>query len=204
VRFVASSPALQRPEIFITHHLLLAAALALAATGAHAAGFKLESPDIKANGTLDKKFEANVFGCGGENKSPALQWSGAPKDTKSFAVTVYDPDAPTGSGWWHWSVINIPANVTELKPDAGNASNANLPQGARQVRIDYGVAAWGGACPPEGDKPHRYIFTVHALKTDKLEIPADATAALAGFMINANSIGKASFTAKYGRAKAKK
>jgi Raf kinase inhibitor-like YbhB/YbcL family protein len=188
----------------MTRTLVAAAALALAAaTGAHAAGFKLESPDIKPNSTIPKKFEANVFGCGGENKSPALKWSGAPKGTQSYAVTVYDPDAPTGSGWWHWSVINIPANVTELKPDAGNASNASLPQGARQVRIDYGVAAWGGTCPPQGDKPHRYVFTVHALKTDKLDIPPDATAALAGFMINANSIGKASFTAKYGRPKAK-
>lgn len=183
--------------------VLITAVLALAAAGSHAAGFKLESSDIKANSTMNKKFEANVFGCGGENKSPALKWSGAPKDAKSFAVTVYDPDAPTGSGWWHWSVINIPATVTELKPDAGNASNANLPQGARQVRIDYGTAAWGGACPPQGDKPHRYVFTVHALKTDKLDIPADATAALAGFMINANAIGKATFTAKYGRPKAK-
>jgi Raf kinase inhibitor-like YbhB/YbcL family protein len=182
---------------------LIATALMGAATLVQAAGFKLESPDIKANAMIDKKFEFNGFGCSGENKSPALKWSGAPKDTKSFAVTVYDPDAPTGSGWWHWSVINIPANVTELKPDAGNASGANLPQGAKHVRIDYGVAGWGGVCPPEGDKPHRYIFTVHALKTDKLDIPADATAALAGFMINANSIGKASFTAKYGRPKAK-
>ena len=187
----------------MTRTLAAAAALALAAVALPAAAFKLESPDIKAGGTMDKKFEANVFGCTGENKSPALKWSGAPKDTRSYAVTVYDPDAPTGSGWWHWSVINIPATVTELKADAGNASNGNLPQGARQVRIDYGVAAWGGACPPQGDKPHRYVFTVHALKTDKLDIPADATAALAGFMINANSLGKASFTAKYGRPKAK-
>jgi Raf kinase inhibitor-like YbhB/YbcL family protein len=185
---------------------LLAAALmlALASGAAHAAGFKLESPEVKPNAMMDKRFETNVFGCSGENKSPALKWSGAPKDTKSYAVTVYDPDAPTGSGWWHWSVINIPATVTELKPDAGNASNANLPPGARQVRIDYGTAAWGGTCPPEGDKPHRYVFTVYALKTDKLDIPADATAALAGFMINANSLAKASFTAKYGRPKAKK
>jgi Raf kinase inhibitor-like YbhB/YbcL family protein len=115
---------------------LLAAALLAASVTGHAAGFKLESPDIKAGGMMDKKFEANVFGCSGENKSPALKWSGAPKDTKSYAVTVYDPDAPTGSGWWHWSVINIPAATTELKADAGNASNANLPPGARQVRID--------------------------------------------------------------------
>jgi Raf kinase inhibitor-like YbhB/YbcL family protein len=182
---------------------LIAAAILSAASFANAAGFTLSSPDVKPNAMMDKKFEFNGFGCSGENKSPALKWSGAPKDTKSFAVTVYDPDAPTGSGWWHWSVINIPANVTELKPDAGNVSGANLPAGAKNVRIDFGVAGWGGTCPPEGDKPHRYIFTVHALKTDKLDIPADATAALAGFMINGNSIGKASFTAKYGRAKKK-
>jgi Raf kinase inhibitor-like YbhB/YbcL family protein len=192
----------------MTRTLIAAATLALAAAGAahadHSPGhMQLASPDIKAGGMMDKKFEANVFGCSGENKSPALKWSGAPKDAKSFAVTAYDPDAPTGSGWWHWSVINIPANVTELKPDAGNVSGANLPPGAKQVRIDYGVAAWGGACPPPGDKPHRYVFTVYALKTDKLDIPADATAALAGFMINGNTIAKGTFTAKYGRPKAK-
>src|SRR3954469_21912143 len=110
---------------------LMAGAIALATLGtAHAAGFKLASPDIKANATMDKKFEANVFGCTGENKSPALKWSGAPKDAKSFAVTMYDPDAPTGSGWWHWSVINIPAGTTELKADAGAVGGANLPKGA--------------------------------------------------------------------------
>src|SRR5512142_230874 len=99
---------------------LIAAAIALAAVAsAHAAGFKLESPDVKPNAMMDRKFEANVFGCTGENKSPALKWSGAPKDTKSFAVTVYDPDAPTGSGWWHWFVYNIPANVNELPANAG-------------------------------------------------------------------------------------
>jgi Raf kinase inhibitor-like YbhB/YbcL family protein len=183
---------------------LLAAALAGASTVVQAAGFTLESPDIKANSTIDKKFEANVFGCSGENKSPALKWSGAPKDTKSFAVTVYDPDAPTGSGFWHWFVYNIPASATGLAANAGAQGGANLPKGAAMNRIDYGFAAWGGPCPPEGDKPHRYVFTVYALKTDKLDLGADATAAVAGFMTNANAIGKASFTAKYGRAKAKK
>jgi hypothetical protein len=184
--------------------IALAAIVALAASaGAHAERFTLKSPEIKSGSMIAQKFEANVFGCSGENKSPALHWSGAPKDTKSFAVTVYDPDAPTGSGWWHWSVVNIPANVTDLKADAGNASNANLPSGAKQVRIDYGVAAWGGLCPPPGDRPHRYIFTVYALKTDKLDLPENATAALAGFMIHANEIGQASFTARYGRPNAK-
>ena len=183
---------------------LLAAALLSAASLAQAAGFTLTSPDIKPNGVIDKKFEFNGFGCAGENKSPALKWIGAPKAAKSFAVTVYDPDAPTGSGWWHWSVVNIPADVTELPPDAGAVGGANLPKGATAVRSDFGAAGWGGVCPPQGDKPHRYIFTVYALKTDKLDLPPDAGGALAGFMINANQIGKASFMAKYGRPKAKK
>ena len=180
---------------------LLTAALVAAPLLVQAAGFTLTSPDIKANGMIDKRFEFDGFGCKGDNKSPALKWSGAPAGTRSYAVTVYDPDAPTGSGWWHWMVINIPAEVMELPAGAGVPNSPALPKGALQNRIDYGVAAFGGVCPPAGDKPHRYIFTVHALKTDKLEVPADATAALTGFMINANSLGKASFTAKYGRAK---
>jgi Raf kinase inhibitor-like YbhB/YbcL family protein len=182
-------------------HTFLAVVLTGAVGLAHAAGFTLTSPDIKPNATMDKKFEANVFGCSGENKSPALKWSGAPKDTRSFAVTMYDPDAPTGSGWWHWVVVNIPAGTSELPADAGATGGANLPKGATQVKTDFGSPGWGGACPPPGDKPHRYVFTVYALKTDKLDLPPDGTAALAGFMINANQLAKASFTAKYGRPK---
>src|SRR3954470_2702967 len=126
--------------------LILVTALGFAASSpAFAAGFQLESPDIKPGSTIDSKFEANVFGCSGENKSPALKWSGAPKDTKSFAVTVYDPDAPTGSGFWHWFVINLPAGTTELAANAGATGGANLPKGATNVRIDYGFAGWGGA-----------------------------------------------------------
>ena len=180
---------------------LAAAALTAALPLAQAAGFTLTSPDIRPDSTIDRRFEFNGFGCAGENKSPALKWSGAPKDARSFVVTVYDPDAPSGSGWWHWMVVNIPANVTELPADAGAAGGANLPRGATQLRSDFGSAAWGGVCPPPGDKPHRYVFTVYALKTDKLDLPADASAALAGFMTHANAIGKASFTARYGRSK---
>jgi Raf kinase inhibitor-like YbhB/YbcL family protein len=181
--------------------ILFAVALAGLSTLTYASGFKLSSPEIKANSMMPKSFEFNGFGCSGENKSPVLNWSGAPKDTKSFAVTVYDPDAPTGSGWWHWVVINIPADVTGLTGNAGALNSTTLPKGAVQGRTDYGVAAWGGTCPPQGDKPHHYIFTVYALKTDKIEVPADATAALTGYMIHANMLGKASFTARYGRAK---
>lgn len=176
-------------------------ALAGLSTLACASGFNLSSPDIKANSTMPKSFEFNGFGCSGENKSPALKWSGAPKETKSFAVTMYDPDAPTGSGWWHWVVIDIPADVTELTANAGAANSTTLPKGALQVRSDFGAAAWGGTCPPQGDKPHHYTFTVYALKTDKLDIPADASAALAGYMIHANMLEKASFIARYGRSK---
>jgi Raf kinase inhibitor-like YbhB/YbcL family protein len=181
--------------------LFLASTLLGASTLIHAAGFQLSSPDIKAGSLIDKRFEFDGFGCSGENQSPALQWSGVPVGTKSFAVTVYDPDAPTGSGWWHWSVINLPADVRALPADAGAVGGAKLPPGASHVRIDYGVAGWGGTCPPQGDKPHRYIFTVYALKIHKLDIPTDATAALAGYMINANALGKASFEARYGRIK---
>lgn len=179
-------------------------AMVLAAPLVQAAGFKLESPDIRPDSSIDRKFEADLFGCSGENRSPALRWSGAPKNTKSFVVTVFDPDAPTGSGFWHWFVYNIPANVTELAPNAGAQGGANLPRGAAMNRIDYGVAAWGGPCPPEGDKPHRYVFTVYALKTDKLELPPGTTAAVARSMTDARKIAQASFTATYGRAAASK
>jgi Raf kinase inhibitor-like YbhB/YbcL family protein len=181
--------------------ILFAVVFASLSSLTYASSFKLSSPELKANSTMPQSFEFNGFGCSGENKSPALKWSGAPKDTKSFAVTMYDPDAPTGSGWWHWVVTNIPADVTELPSNAGAVNSTTLPKGAVQGRTDFGTAAWGGTCPPKGDKPHHYIFTVYALKTDKLDLPADATAALAGYMIHANMLGKASFTARYGRSK---
>jgi Raf kinase inhibitor-like YbhB/YbcL family protein len=184
-------------------HPILNALVAVAALGgatlADAAGFTLSSPTVKPGATLTEEQVFQGFGCAGKNVSPALKWSGAPAGTKSYALTVYDPDAPTGSGWWHWVVINLPASVTELPAGAGAADGKSLPAGAAQVRTDFGAPGFDGACPPKGDKAHRYIFTVYALKTDKIEVPTDGTAALAGFMINANKLGKASFTAKYGR-----
>ncbi|HEY8707126.1 MAG TPA: YbhB/YbcL family Raf kinase inhibitor-like protein [Burkholderiaceae bacterium] len=184
---------------FHTSRTLFAAGLFTVSAFAHAGGFTLASATIKPNSTLTEAQVFNGLGCNGKNISPALKWSGAPAGTKSFAVTVYDPDAPTGSGWWHWVVFNIPASATELPEGAGAANGTGLPAGAVQGRTDFGAPGFGGACPPQGDKPHRYIFTVYALKTDKIEVPADASAALVGFMINANRIGKAGFTAKYGR-----
>lgn len=194
-----SIPARPLPAL---HHAVALATLvtfAAAPTSAQAAGFTLSSPTIKPGSTLTEAQVFNGFGCSGKNVSPALKWSGAPAGTKSFALTVYDPDAPTGSGWWHWVVYNIPAGTTELPEGAGTADGKGLPAGSVQGRTDFGAPGFGGACPPAGDKPHRYVFTVHALKTEKIEAPADATAALIGFMINANRLGQASFTAKYGR-----
>jgi Raf kinase inhibitor-like YbhB/YbcL family protein len=179
--------------------VVIAASLLLTTT-ATAQSFRVTSADIKPNATIAAEQVFNGFGCTGQNVSPALAWSGAPKGAKSFAVLVHDPDAPTGgAGWWHWVVVNIPSGATEIKKGAGKADGAGLPQGAMQVATDFGAPGWGGPCPPAGDKPHRYVFTVYALKVEKLELPAGATASLAGFMVNANSIGKATLTGKYGR-----
>ena len=161
--------------------------------------FTLSSPDIAAGASIDPSFEFDGFGCSGKNQSPVLRWSGAPVGTKSFAVHVYDPDAPTGSGWWHWFVVDLPLGLNGLAADAGAEGGAQLPAGARHIRNDYGAYAWGGMCPPAGDKPHRYVFTLHALSVPRLDIPDDASAALAGFMVNAHTLAKASFTVTYGR-----
>jgi len=179
--------------------ILLIVAFCLAATVAHAGDFKLTSPTIAPGAMLSAAQVFNGFGCTGKNQSPALKWTAGPKGTKSYAITVYDPDAPTGSGWWHWLVYNIPANVTEVAAGTGDPSGKMLPAGAVQGRSDYGTQAFGGACPPQGDPPHRYIFTVYALKIDKIEVATDASAALIGFMINANTLARDSFTSKYGR-----
>ncbi len=181
---------------------LLALGLATASLAVQAAGFTLESPDIKPKGAIKKEQVFNGFGCTGDNVSPALAWKNPPAGTKSFALLVHDPDAPTGgSGWWHWVVINLPATADKLAAGAGKADGSALPSGAAQVNTDFGGPGWGGPCPPVGDKPHRYNFSLHALKVEKLDLPPGATAALAGYMINANSLGKATLTGTYGRSK---
>src|SRR6516225_8310767 len=131
------------------------------------------------------------FGCAGGNQSPHLAWSGAPAGTKSFAVTCFDPDAPTGSGFWHWLVVNIPPNITELALDAGNPRSPKLPQGALQTRTDFGAPGYGGPCPPQGDHPHRYLFTVFAVGADKIDVKSDTSAAVVGFNLHFNTLAKA-------------
>ena len=177
------------------HTRLVLAVLLLGGACAGAQAFDIRSADIRDNGTLKPAQVYQGFGCSGGNQSPQLEWSDAPAGTQSFAVTVYDPDAPTGSGWWHWVVYDIPATVHRL--DAGAAKA--LPRGAKQGRNDFGSKDFGGACPPAGDKPHRYIVTVHALNVPKLDVPADASPALIGFTLHAHSLGTAALTGKYGR-----
>lgn len=161
--------------------------------------FSLTSKSVADGERLSNEQVFSGFGCSGENVSPDLQWQSPPAGTKSFALTVYDPDAPTGSGWWHWLVYDIPADVQSLKKGAGAKASDSLPDGAKQGRSDFGYKGFGGACPPAGHKPHRYQFTIYALSTESLGVPEDASAAMIGFMINANVLGKATFTAFYGR-----
>lgn len=166
------------------------------ATPAAAQDFRLTSSSIAEGTKLASAQVFKGFGCEGDNVSPQLAWDNAPKGTKSFAVTAYDPDAPTGSGWWHWDVVDIPATTSELR--AGASGTSVLPAGSVEIRNDYGAVGFGGACPPPGEV-HRYVFTVHALGVEKLDLPKDASNALTGFMIRANSVGKASITAVYNR-----
>lgn len=151
--------------------------------------FTLTSNDITDGGVLP---DAQVFAKG--NTSPHLSWSGAPEGTKSYAVTCYDPDAPTGSGFWHWTVANLPAEVTELET---GASSAGLPAGAVEGRTDYGPAGFGGAAPPPGHGPHRYVFTVFAVDVEKLDVTPDNSGAVFGFNLHFHTLAKATITATY-------
>lgn len=139
------------------------------------------------------------FGCSGGNKSPHLAWSRAPNGTKGFAVTCYDPDAPTGSGFWHWLVANIPANANELVLDAGSRKAPRLPTGAVQTRTDFGMPGYGGPCPPQNDHPHRYLFTVFAVGVETLPIAADTSAAIVGFNLHFNTLAKATIMGLFKR-----
>ena len=173
--------------------VLLGAAISLSAVSSPALAnpFQLTSSTIAEGQPLQAEQVFQGFGCEGGNLPPDLAWSGAPEGTESFAITVYDPDAPTGSGWWHWFAFNIPADVTELSAEHG------LPEAAVELVNDYGFAGFGGACPPPGEV-HRYQFTVHALGTT-LDLDGTVSNALAGFMVNANSLASASITAVYTR-----
>jgi Raf kinase inhibitor-like YbhB/YbcL family protein len=180
------------------------AALAISAFGtgaANAQSMTLASPDIKEGGTIANEQVFKGFGCTGDNISPALSWSGAPNGTKSFAITVYDPDAPTGSGWWHWVVFNIPPDTTSLPKNAGDITKGLMPRGSIQSRTDFGASGYGGPCPPPGDKPHHYQITVFAVDVETLPDAKNdsASAALVGFDLHFHSLAKATLTGLYSR-----
>lgn len=183
--------------------MMMGAGLALGvltAGAANAAKFSVASPDIRPGKAISDEQVFNGFGCSGKNISPALMWKNAPAKTKSFALTVYDPDAPTGSGFWHWVVFNIPTSATSLPKNAGDVKANLAPAGAVQSRTDFGVPGWGGPCPPPG-KPHRYIFTVFAVDVDHIDASADTSAAVIGFNLHFHTLAKATLTGKYGRGK---
>jgi Raf kinase inhibitor-like YbhB/YbcL family protein len=204
------------PTRFAIPLALSAAALGLSLANlpamAQSGSFTLSSPDL-ADGTFADKFVLNGFGCKGGNVSPTLVWSNVPSGTKSLALQIHDSDAPTGSGFWHWTVYNIPPTITALPQGAGN-SPSTLPVpawGGANDYLDTGATGvngnYGGPCPPVGDKPHRYNFTLYALAVDDVQkaggIPKTGTPALFSFVLNkglgANMLGKATFTATYGR-----
>jgi Raf kinase inhibitor-like YbhB/YbcL family protein len=159
--------------------------------------FTLESDNLGGNATKVEEF--NGFGCTGTNVSPQLSWENAPEGTKSFAITMYDPDAPTGSGWWHWVVFDIPADISEVAKNAGNLSSGLMPKGAIQSITNYGAAGYGGPCPPPGHGIHQYIITIHALKVDKLGLNAETNPATVGYYIWSNTLAKASIVTYYQR-----
>lgn len=173
-----------------TKSILTLSLLAIGPTQA----FELISKDIKEGHPMAKIFEYNDWGCSGNNQSPQLMWKNAPAGTKSFAITAYDPDAPTGSGFWHWVAFNIPASVSEL-PRGVDIKKL----GAKESRIDYGTVGFGGACPPEVDGMHRYQFTVWALPTENMELDENTPAAVVGFTLNSIALDKTTLTSTYTR-----
>ncbi|MFJ3957366.1 YbhB/YbcL family Raf kinase inhibitor-like protein [Arthrobacter sp. NPDC090010] len=164
------------------------------------AAFQVTSADVQDGGVFAQPQVSKVFGAGGEDASPQLSWEGAPAGTRSYAVTVYDPDAPTASGFWHWAVLNIPAEVTSLPSGAGSPDGVLLPEGALQLRNDAGFAGYVGAAPPNGHGPHRYFIVVHAVDVPVLEVGADGSPGLLGFNLFSHSIGRATLIANYERA----
>lgn len=177
--------------------LCIAVVLLFAASVGFGQTFTLKSADI--GGQATNQQVANTFGCTGANISPELNWENPPAGTKSFAVTIYDPDAPTGSGWWHWLIFDIPGSAKELVSNAGNVMMNMAPKGAIQSMTDFGSTGYGGPCPPQGDKAHQYLITVYALNVATLGLDQKASPALVGYNVNAHTIQKATIVMYYGR-----
>lgn len=173
---------------------LVAVTASSAQTPARAA-FVLASQDVAAGSTIGEKFVFKGMGCQGENVTPSLNWSGAPPGTASFVLSVFDPDARGGAGWWHWIVYNLPAEASALPQDAGNPQRSLLPKPAWQAKNDFGQTGYGGPCPPPGERPHHYVFTIYALRIAAVKPPDDRV----GYIPTDAVLAKASFTAVYGR-----
>lgn len=182
-------------------HRVLALGLLVWCRGGDAWGeaFSLASPQVREGQSAATGQVLNGFGCTGDNVSPALRWENPPPGTKSYAVTLYDPDAPTGSGWWHWVVFNIPGESRELPGGAGEVAAGLAPLGSIQSMTDFGKPGYGGPCPPAGDKPHRYRLTVHALDIEKLPLEPSAPAAMVGFYLHEHELARAGLTFLYAR-----
>lgn len=159
--------------------------------------FTLSSTDLGGEATINEEF--NGFGCTGKNQSPQLSWKNAPEGTQSFAITMYDPDAPTGSGWWHWVVFDIPSNTNALASGAGNIALNLTPKGTIQSITDYGANGYGGPCPPKGHGLHQYIITVHALKSATLGLNESTNPAVVGYNLWNNTLAKSSIVTYYKR-----
>ena len=161
--------------------------------------FEVSSTDIRDGEQLPSPQVSGIFEAGGDDASPQLSWSGFPKETKSFVVTCYDPDAPTASGFWHWAVVDIPASVTSIPSGAGDDAGVGLPESAFQLRNDAGLRRYLGAAPPPGHGPHRYFFVVHALDVEKLGVSADASNAFLGFNLFGRTLARATLVCSYER-----
>ena len=181
-------------------HAVAAGALVASSSASGADAFSADSSDLPDGAAIPQRFTFNGYGCKGQNVSPAIAWNNPPADTKSFALLVHDPDAPTGGkGWWHWIVVDIPPSARGVAPGAGTADGKALPAPARQLGNDFGSSGWGGPCPPAGDRPHHYVFTIYAVKIDKLNLPANATGAEAQSAASSNALAKAVFVRQFGR-----
>lgn len=159
--------------------------------------FTVTSTDITDGERLPTDHVSGIFGAGGQDVSPQLSWSGFPPETKSFAVTVYDPDAPTASGFWHWAVADIPASTTELARGAGDDTGSRLPAPAVQLTNDASLKRYLGAAPPEGHGKHRYFTVVHAVNVESLQLPDNATPAFLGFNLFSHTLARATLTPWY-------
>ena len=198
-----SSPAARIPGLRLTRWIAVVVGVAAATMSSAAPEFVLTSPDAaRLVASVPEKYTAKAFGCSGGNVSPAFSWHGAPAGTKSFVLTLFDPDErSTPSGWWHWVVYDLPAATDHLSENDGAANGKSLPPGTQEGRSDLGEDAYHGPCPAAGDPPHRYVFTLYALNVAKLPVGPESSGGMVTSVVQDHLLGKAVFTAHYGRPK---